>query len=314
MRRLLFAFLVAAAPAKALELTLPNAIVARSETIPQGQVRLPEAPWSPDARPATAEGEITRRILRVPIGALTPLQLIEGLRTILEEEGYSEVFGCANAACGGFDFRFQLDILGEPDMHVDLGNFVYLLMRSPEADAVPHTVALIASRTQTTGFVHITTVSEPTQTDMPDTLIEPDQPVEQATTETPGLVPDLILSLTGRGHAVLGDLDFGTGSAELGAGPFASLEALAEWLGQNPSASIVLVGHTDSVGSLEANTALSRRRAASVARYLTLQLGADPEQIQSSGAGFLAPVASNLSDEGRAANRRVEVVLLSLDQ
>lgn len=313
MKRLLAICILAAGPAAALDLTLPNAIEALSETIPQGSVRLPDAPWSPDVVPATVEGLVTRKVLRVPIGAMTPLQLVESLRTVLQEEGYDEVFTCANAACGGFDFRFQLDILGEPDMHVDLGNFVYVLMRSPDPDAAPHTVALLASRTQTTGFVHITTVAKPEAVPSLPPATDPEEPPPPSMAEMPESTTDVVHALAFHGHAVLGDLDFGTGSSDLGDGPFASLETLAAWLSRNPSARIVLVGHTDSVGSLEANTSLSRRRAASVARYLTERLGVDAAQVQSSGAGFLAPIASNLTEEGRAANRRVEVVLLSLD-
>ena len=308
----MIAFLIAS-PALALELTIPNASVVRDETEPLGRVRLPEAPYSPGAAPTVAEGEVRRQILRVPSGSRTTLQLIEGLRITLQEEGFEEVFACANAACGGFDFRFQLDILGEPDMHVDLGNFVYVLLRTPDSTARPHTVALLASRTQTTGFVHITSVSKPAP--VTETDVTP-EPVETATPEpqtSPPPVDELIASLTENGHAVLQDLDFGTGAADLDVGSYPSLQTLAAWLALNPSARIVLVGHTDSVGSLEANTALSQRRAASVALHLTAQLGADSRQIQSSGVGYLAPVASNLTAEGRALNRRVEVVLLSAD-
>ncbi|MGI9395778.1 MAG: OmpA family protein, partial [Boseongicola sp.] len=94
---------------------------------------------------------------------------------------------------------------------------------------------------------------------------------------------------------------------------YPSLTSLAAWLKQEPAARVVLVGHTDAVGSLEANTGLSQRRAKAVADQLTTNYGVDPEQLQAAGAGFLAPRASNLTDDGRALNRRVEVILLTLD-
>ncbi|WP_413717812.1 OmpA family protein [Silicimonas sp. MF1-12-2] len=295
------------AAAAALDLTVPGAVSVRSETLPAGRILLPEAPWSPDAGPIVAEGRITREVLRVPNTARTSLQLVDGLRQVLEEEGYSEVFGCTDSNCGGFDFRFQLDILGEPDMFVDLGDYVYLLMRTADSEVQPHTVALVASRSQSTGFVHVTTVSEAEAMPLPETQPEePSPPAEEK--------DDLIGRLIEKGHTVLPGLDFGSGSADLGDGSYPSLELLAEWLSENPTARVVLVGHTDSVGSLEANTALSRQRAGSVARFLVERLGAESRQIQSSGAGFLSPVASNLTEDGRAANRRVEVVLLSLDE
>jgi OOP family OmpA-OmpF porin len=298
-------FLLLTGAAQALDLTLTGAVSVRSETQPSGRILLPEGPWTPDGAVATAEGRITREVLRFQNSARTSLQLIEGLRQTLEDEGYVEVFGCTESACGGFDFRFQLDILGEPDMFVDLGDYIYLLMRAPDAQTQPHSVALLASRSQTTGFVHITTVSEPDEAPVPEPLVD---------TPEPAIAPsdDLIGAMLELGHTVLPDLDFRSGSSDLGDGPYPSLELLAKWLADNPTARIVLVGHTDSVGSLEANTALSRQRAASVARFLIQRLGAAEEQIQSSGAGFLAPVATNLAEEGRAANRRVEVVLLSL--
>ena len=308
MRRALIAILtLAACPATALDLTIPNAAEVRQNSTPAGRIRLPDAPWSPGVQPNVAEGRVDRRILRVPTAQRTPVQLLAGPRETLTDLGYDEVFACADAACGGFDFRFQLDILGEPDMHVDLGDYLYVLMRAPDDDTQPHTVSLLASRSRSQGFVHITEVFEAAAPEfLPDDVAPEPAPAP--------VVDGLIAELRQSGHAVLSDLDFGSGSAELGAGPFASLAALTEWLADNPSARIVLVGHTDSVGSLEANTALSRERAASVARFLTTRLGADPGQISSSGVGYLAPVASNLAEQGRAANRRVEVVLLSLGE
>lgn len=87
------------------------------------------------------------------------------------------------------------------------------------------------------------------------------------------------------------------------------LDALVAYLAANPDRQILLVGHTDAVGSLAGNRALSQRRAAAVAEYLR-GAGADAAQIASEGAGYLAPIASNLTEAGRRANRRVEAVLL----
>lgn len=306
MKWLLPTLWLIATPVAALDFSLANAISVRTEIDPAGSVRLPEAPWSPGTVPPLAEGTIRREVLRFEGGQRTTLQLLATLRDRLAANGYEEVFTCADAACGGFDFRFQLDIIGEPDMHVDLGDYRYVLARNPAAE--PHLVALLASRSQSAGFVHITTVSEAT---IPEAPSEPPAVSEEPPAPKPA--GDLVSTLTEAGHAVLDGLDFGSGTSELNGGPYPSLAALADWLASNPSARIALVGHTDSVGSLQANTALSRQRAASVARYLVNELGADSTRIQSSGAGYLAPIASNLTEEGRARNRRVEVVLLSLE-
>lgn len=303
----LVAFILLAAPAHALDLSVSGGSVIRTEETPSGQIRLPDGPWKPGAPVSVASGAIARSIIRVPSAARTTVQLLAELRETLAIEGFEEIFSCADAGCGGFDFRFQLDILGEPDMHVDLGDYLYVLLRHPDTSANPHTIALLASRSRNAGFVHVTRISNPGSAPVDASEIEPE------ITQAQDQVPDAV-SMTEVGHMALQGLDFGSGSSELGPGPYHSLEKLAAWLADNPSARIVLVGHTDSVGSLEANTALSQQRAASVARYLVDELGADPAQIQSSGVGFLAPVASNLTDLGRAANRRVEAVLLSLEE
>ena len=97
----------------------------------------------------------------------------------------------------------------------------------------------------------------------------------------------------------------------LGEGPFPSLDQLASFLNSRPSVRIALVGHTDSVGSLDGNIALSRKRAQSVRRRLVDKFKIDPSRLEAQGMGYLAPVASNLAEAGRDANRRVEAILLS---
>ena len=100
-------------------------------------------------------------------------------------------------------------------------------------------------------------------------------------------------------------------SATLNEGDYASLAAVAAWLQANPDGTIALVGHTDASGSLAANTALSERRAEAVAEVLVETYGADRNRIAAEGVGFLAPRATNQTEEGRQKNRRVEVIVTS---
>ncbi len=69
-----------------------------------------------------------------------------------------------------------------------------------------------------------------------------------------------------------------------------------------------MVGHTDNVGTFEFNEDLSKRRAASVVAELASFHGITAERMTPLGASFMAPVDSNASEEGRAKNRRVELV------
>lgn len=296
------------AAAEGIELSVAGTPT-RVVTSPAGSLRLPIEVWSPETTVSMREGALRRTVYQYPNSSRTTLQLIQPVRRMLEEAGYQTIFSCADVACGGFDFRFQLDLLPEPDMHVDLGNYRYVIME--QGGAEPHTVSLVASASATAGFLHVTEVS--------DAIFDPEQSTpDQRTAEASPVFPagsttDLISTFIEKGRAVLWDLEFATGSSELSEGPYASLNLLADWLLGNPSARIVLVGHTDAVGSLDANTTLSRRRATAVATRLVEAFQVNPAQLQSAGAGFLSPIASNLTPEGRQLNRRVEAVLLSVE-
>ena len=89
----------------------------------------------------------------------------------------------------------------------------------------------------------------------------------------------------------------------------AGCERLAQWMTDNPGVNIRIVGHTDNVGSVPFNMALSQDRASAVERFLT-ERGVDAERIETQGDGPSNPVADNEMEEGRALNRRVEVVIL----
>jgi OOP family OmpA-OmpF porin len=72
---------------------------------------------------------------------------------------------------------------------------------------------------------------------------------------------------------------------------------------------VALVGHTDAEGGLAANIDLSRRRAAAVRDRLVAQHGIAAERLSAEGVGWLAPRATNATEAGREANRRVEAVV-----
>lgn len=88
----------------------------------------------------------------------------------------------------------------------------------------------------------------------------------------------------------------------------ATLKEVAKLLAANPSMRLRVVGHTDNQGKADYNLDLSRRRAVSVVRELTTKLGVDAGRLDSFGCGLYAPVASNETEDGRAKNRRVELV------
>jgi predicted dinucleotide-binding enzyme len=86
-----------------------------------------------------------------------------------------------------------------------------------------------------------------------------------------------------------------------------TLVQMVKLLQQNASLKVFVVGHTDGTGTLETNVKLSADRAAAVVSALTSR-GIDASRLKAAGAGPWSPVATNRTDEGKAKNRRVELV------
>ncbi|PAU80395.1 hypothetical protein CK501_08075 [Halovibrio salipaludis] len=102
---------------------------------------------------------------------------------------------------------------------------------------------------------------------------------------------------------------FETASANVTDDSLPEIREVAETMREFPESTLVLEGHTDSVGNAEANRALSQRRAEAVKQILVEEMGIDAERVSAEGYGESQPVADNDTAEGRARNRRVESVL-----
>jgi OmpA-OmpF porin, OOP family len=119
---------------------------------------------------------------------------------------------------------------------------------------------------------------------------------------------DLQTRRTERGLVLtLGDVLFDTGKSQLKPGAYSTIDRLANALKEVPTRTVVIEGHTDSVGSEEYNQQLSQDRALAVQSAL-MQRGVKGSQINAVGRGESAPVASNDSAGGRQQNRRVELI------
>jgi outer membrane protein OmpA-like peptidoglycan-associated protein len=92
-----------------------------------------------------------------------------------------------------------------------------------------------------------------------------------------------------------------------------NLQGLAASLQKNPETNIMIVGHTDNTGSASHNMDLSIRRAGAVKSYITAQ-GVNPARLSTKGMGATEPIADNTTVDGRAQNRRVEIVISANDQ
>lgn len=300
-----------APPATALEVELPVGARLTAERLSAlDSFEAPISGFDGEGVPyLSVEGEIERRAWRISSPGLTPLQVITPLREQLARQGYDLVFECAARDCGGFDFRFDIEVLPSPNMYVNIAEYRYLTAVRGSIDNPEAAVGVLVSVTRGAAYVQIITAlsTGPSNIVLPELAVPP-KAVEPDTSLPP--VNDIAARLLNDGHTVLSELDFAIGTTNLGEGPFASLADLAAFMSQEPSYRILLVGHTDTIGGLLSNTAVSKARAEAVRDRLIGQYGVDPARLDAEGTAFLAPVASNLTEEGRAQNRRVEAVLL----
>jgi outer membrane protein OmpA-like peptidoglycan-associated protein len=133
--------------------------------------------------------------------------------------------------------------------------------------------------------------------------------VEQANTLRRQL-ENLQLRQTESGVVVtLGDVLFETGETDLRSEAMDSLVEVVDLLQSEPDKLIRIEGHTDSTGNEEANLRISQQRADAVLEAL-VSLGVEADRVTSIGMGQDFPIASNDTEEGRAQNRRVDVILL----
>ncbi len=216
----------------------------------------------------------------------------------LENSDYEILFFCQTEQCGGFDFRFAIDVVPEPEMRVDLRDFRFISARQTVLQE-PSYVTFLLSKSPESVYVQMTEYA----------------PVAAQGTLSAGVsepeAVELENTVSGQGDdtsMVLEGLQFETGSATLGADPENSLERLAERLSRDKSLKVLLVGHSDMSGTLRANIALSRQRAATIRDILIQKYGIAADRLSAHGVGFLSPRASNKTREGRQKNRRVEAV------
>ena len=305
----LVSFFMLPSMAAALDLVLPEGSTLSFENKDESaSYALPDAPFLDDyLSTRRVNGMVMRQVYRLT-GTASTEQMIEPLRRQIEAEGYAILLDCDADSCGGFDFRFNTEVIPAPDMFVDLSDFRFVsaLKEGFNGSAA---ISVLVSRTGDAGLMQLISVV-PAGAE-PELELSAGISLGPVTTSRVLAQGATILALQTGGRAVLSDLSFQTGSSQLAELEYQSLRDLAGLLAGDPDRRIALVGHSDNVGALDKNIDLSRQRALAVAGYLTDRLGVSPDQIEAHGVGFLSPLASNATDAGKSANRRVEAVLLA---
>lgn len=134
--------------------------------------------------------------------------------------------------------------------------------------------------------------------------------VKQMTQEVTADASSIADELNKSGHIALYGIHFDTGKAVILPDSETVLNEISKMLQQNPTVKLSVEGHTDNVGSASANQALSEKRAQAVVTWLSTH-GVDAPRLKAKGWGQTKPVTDNGTEDGRAKNRRVELVKTS---
>jgi outer membrane protein OmpA-like peptidoglycan-associated protein len=114
--------------------------------------------------------------------------------------------------------------------------------------------------------------------------------------------------ISSTGHVAIYGIYFDFNKSDVKPESEPALQEINKLLSNNPNLKVFIVGHTDNVGGVDYNMKLSQARADAVVKALTTKYKVNPQSLKAYGVGQLAPVAPNKTEDGRAKNRRVELV------
>lgn len=270
------------------------------------EIRLPAKPLEradrerPAAWQVKLAGKLTQRKYEGPAGR-SVLEVMRNYEASLKAKGFKIAMFCrgeAECSPGRLIPTFWESARAGIAMPNAYDSTVYLLAeRDNEAGKV--TVGILGVETKAvtnrplTPFVAVTVVeSKPMETDKIKV-------VEASLIEK---------ALERDGRIAIYGIQFDFDKADIKPDSAPQIEQLAVLLKQHPKLEVLIVGHTDGQGAFDYNLTLSQRRAQAVVDSLVNGHGIARNRLIPAGAGMAAPIATNRTEEGRAKNRRVEIV------
>ena len=236
------------------------------------------------------EGKITRIGYAAPAGR-SILEVFRNYESALQRGGFTTLYSCANDDCGSGSPK--IITTGNDDWSWGAGHrAISAKLARAEGDVYVSMHIGQWSSLERGSFIMLYVVEV--------------KPMEGGlvTVDAAALAGDITRS----GHAAVYGIYFETAKAEVKPESDAALKEIAKLLQQTPALKVLVVGHTDGVGTLASNMDLSKRRADAVVAALTTKYGVAAARLVAQGCGPLAPVSSNDTEDGRAKNRRVELV------
>ncbi len=243
------------------------------------------------------EGKITRIVYKAP-ASHTTLELFRNYETHLREAGFEVLFNCKDKGrgkeqCGGYNFRYTVEV--GPKMQVESNDERYLAAKlsRPEGDVY---VAVLTSAIRNTGPANNGVYTSLNMIEVKGMEYKMVKAEEMAS------------KIAATGSVALYGIYFDFDKADIQPESKPTLDQIAKLLRDNPALKLLVVGHTDNDGSFDYNTGLSKRRAKAVVNALARDYSIDSKRLTPVGVSYACPVASNKTEDGRAKNRRVELV------
>ena len=237
----------------------------------------------------TVEGKITRIVYKVPDGT-SPLEVFRNFENRIKEAGYTLIFS------GGpdqlHDYRFKYKHPVEKLESISLSNKIWYLSAKKSGDVSDTYLSLVVSPHSGGDGQRVRLIAAETKA-MENRMVDAEK---------------MQASIAKSGKVALYGIYFDTDSATIKASSQPTMDEIGKLLRNNAGMSIIVVGHTDNQGGYDYNMDLSSRRAVAVARSLSHDYKIEASRLKSAGVGYLAPAASNATEDGRALNRRVELV------
>ncbi len=233
------------------------------------------------------------RVRMIAYQATIGTSLAEIYRTFrqnFEDAGFRIGYKCYDKACGGEAFAGKIKVLAEPGMVVDASNYRYLTARRIKDDRQVDAVVLISQDGDRQPRIQLAVIESG---DLTNKVV---------------VAEEMLKGLAEFGHIALYGIFFDPGKADLKPESRPVMEEISRLMRAQKNLKLILVGHTDNQGAYDDNMILSDQRARAVVKALVNEYGISASRLRSNGVGYLAPVASNITEQGRALNRRVELV------
>jgi outer membrane protein OmpA-like peptidoglycan-associated protein len=254
----------------------------------------------------TVEGKITRLTYKIP-PARSPLEVIRNYERDLQSAGATVLFAGGGKELGSYfaeaagykEIQWPPNV---PALTLNSDSQRYLAMEKKSEEA---SLYLILYAVENRFWASNLKGVEKGQVLLQVDVVESEAMEQRMVTVT---AAEMASAIAASGSIALYGIYFDTDKADLKLESAATIAEIATLLNDNRDLKLLVVGHTDNIGSFTYNRELSKKRAAAVVNQLTSNHGIRADRLQPVGVSYACPVASNKTEEGRALNRRVELV------